>query len=208
MRVLVHSHVLLFGEGVAAFVRSIDFVEAVEVESTIDSLEACTQSFDADVVLFDVTAPSSLDRAQILKQRCPSIQTVALAVPEMANAVVACAEAGFVACVPRDASIADLASVLEHARMGETKCDPKIVRCLFDELANRKASPPPNGLGQLTRRELETARLLSDGLSNKEIARELHLSVATVKNHVHSVLQKLDVNRRSQVAGRLPNQHW
>jgi DNA-binding NarL/FixJ family response regulator len=208
MRVLVHSHVRLFGEGVAAFVRSIDFVEAAEVESTVDSLEECVRAFDAELVLFDVTAPSTLERAQTLKQRCSTIQMVALAVPEMADAVVACAEAGFAACVPRDASSADLASVLEHARQGETKCDPRVARCLFDELASRKASLPPEGLGPLTRRELETAQLLCDGLSNKEIAKELHLSVATVKNHVHAVLRKLDVSRRSQVANRLSSQKW
>jgi DNA-binding NarL/FixJ family response regulator len=204
MRVLVHSPVRLFGECVAAFVRTIEFIEAVEVESIANSLPVRARAFAANLALLDITIASSLAAARYLKQRCPEVDTVALAVPDMAHAVIACADAGFVAYVPRDASGPDLTAILQHARRGETKCDPRMARSLFNELARRQSTTAAAASeSALTRREFETARLLSVGLSNKEIARELHLSVATVKNHVHSVLQKLRLQRRSQVANRL-----
>ncbi len=211
MRVVVHSPVRLFGEGVAAFVRSIEFVETVEAVESVDALEQNVRGLGTDLALLDITAPSSLAHARSLKRRFPDLSMVALAVADMATDVIACAEAGFVAYVPRDASTSELASILEHAKEGETICDPRIARSLFDELAKRGPMPTPTAepaSANLTRRELQTARLLSSGLSNKEIASELHVSVATTKNHVHAVLQKLGVSRRSQVAGQLANEPW
>lgn len=211
MRVVVHSPVRLFGEGVAAFVRSIDFIETVETADSADALEEKLHTVGTDLALLDITAPSSLTHARSLKRRFPDLTMVALAVADMAADVIACADAGFIAYVPRDASTSELASILRHAKEGETICDPRIARSLFDELAKRGTTPMASAeltSSVLTRREIETARLLSSGLSNKEIARELHVSVATIKNHVHSVLQKLGVSRRSQVARQLAEEPW
>lgn len=208
MRVLVHSPVRLFGEGVAAFVRTIEFVDAARAENEAVALEDAISQLPADVVLLDVTAPSSLTQARALRQCCPGVDIVAMAVPDMAEAVIACADAGVVAYIPRDATTTELALVLSHTRRGETHCDPSITRSLFRELANRQATSISDELSPLTRREIETARLVSQGLSNKEIAQELHVSVATIKNHVHSVLHKLGVSRRSQVAGQLAQEPW
>jgi DNA-binding NarL/FixJ family response regulator len=61
---------------------------------------------------------------------------------------------------------------------------------------------------RLTRREVETLHLMSRGLTNKEIASELHLSVATVKHHVHAVLEKLQLTRRAQASQVLHERPW
>jgi DNA-binding NarL/FixJ family response regulator len=98
---------------------------------------------------------------------------------------------------------------MDHARKGGTVCDPRIARSLFDELARRRQTTrlfSPDKY--LTRREIEIAKLLGRGSANKEIAEELHLSVATIKNHVHSVLHKLQVSRRSQVGNLLVENPW
>jgi DNA-binding NarL/FixJ family response regulator len=64
------------------------------------------------------------------------------------------------------------------------------------------AAPDASGAAPLTRREREVARLIAEGLSNKEIAGELCLGLPTVKNYAHSILAKYGVRRRSAVAGR------
>jgi DNA-binding NarL/FixJ family response regulator len=64
-----------------------------------------------------------------------------------------------------------------------------------------EAGAPP--LERLTRREREVDLLLGEGLSNREIARRLRIETATVKHHVHNILEKLEVNRRSEAAARI-----
>ncbi len=83
----------------------------------------------------------------------------------------------------------------------EVRCSPKITAWLLKELRRR---PEKSQFDErLTAREIQTLRLISQGRSNKEIARELGISVSTVKNHVHSVLEKLRVQSRSQAAARI-----
>ncbi|WP_341358356.1 response regulator transcription factor [Georgenia sp. M64] len=201
MRVLIYSPVRLFGECLAAFLASADHIDAVAPVDEIDDLDMKALEFGADVVLFDVTAPEALAAARLVKGLCPDTATIAVAVTEVADEVLACAESGFDAYVPRTARTDEMLEILRRAQLGETLCDPRIARTLFNELARRHAVAAADT--HLTPREIQIARLLGRGAANKEIAAELHLSVATIKNHVHSVLRKLEVGSRAQVAGLL-----
>lgn len=204
MRMLVYSPVRLFGEGIGSFLQSIDGIEAVLVKHDATDLETSTAEFRPDIALLDVTTRDVLPAVQRFTALCPDVTTVAMAVPEVAEEVIACADAGFVAYIPRNASAAEMLAIVELAVRGETVCDGRITRSLFDELSRRRPPSPRFDPGEhLTPREIEMARMLARGLSNKEIARELHLSIATIKNHVHAVLQKLQVGSRTQVAGLL-----
>jgi DNA-binding NarL/FixJ family response regulator len=201
MRVLVYSPVRLFGECMAAFLESEDSVAAVLTEHKLHNLELRAMELGADVALIDVTAPEARGVARLVKVVCPDASTIAVAVTEVAAEVIACAESGFDAYVPRSARPAELIEMMCLVQRGETICHPRIARTLFNELARRHAAETPQiPEGHLTLREVEIARLLGQGAANKEIAVELHLSVATVKNHVHSVLRKLQIESRAQVA--------
>ncbi len=81
------------------------------------------------------------------------------------------------------------------------------VRLAIDEPDRITAAAPDDGPGGglLSIREAEVARLLADGLSNKEIGGRLFISVHTVDSHVRSILNKLGVNSRAQVAARMPS---
>jgi two-component system nitrate/nitrite response regulator NarL len=201
MRVLVYSPVRLFGECMAAFLESEGSVAAVLTETNVTNLDLRAMELGADVALIDVTAPQARSAARLVKLLCPQISTIAVAVTEVPEEVIACAESGFDAYVPRTARPAELIEIMHRVQEGETICDPRIARTLFNELARRHAADTPHTQeGHLTMREVEIARLLGRGAANKEIAAELHLSVATIKNHVHSVLRKLQVGSRAQVA--------
>jgi DNA-binding NarL/FixJ family response regulator len=88
---------------------------------------------------------------------------------------------------------------------GELHCSPLFAGTIARRLAWRAAAvrDVPNNL--LTGRESEIVRLITQGRSNKEIATTLGIEVATVKNHVHNVLEKLQVRRRAEVAARIGN---
>jgi two-component system, NarL family, nitrate/nitrite response regulator NarL len=86
----------------------------------------------------------------------------------------------------------------------ELVCSPRIAALLFSRVAvigSERSHASDNGA--LTRREHEIVSLMTQGLSNKEIARQLRIQNATVKNHIHSILAKLHVRRRGEVAARM-----
>lgn len=201
MRVLIYSPVRLFGDCIAAFLESADCAEFVQAEHDVLHLDLRAMELGVDVVLIDVTAPTARSAARLVKGLCPEVSTIAVAVTEISDEVIACAKSGFDAYVPRTARPAEMIDIIHRVQHGETICDPRMTRTLFEELARRHdGKPVQSAVGHLTPREMEIARLLGRGSANKEIAAELHLSVATIKNHVHSVLHKLQVDSRAQVA--------
>jgi DNA-binding NarL/FixJ family response regulator len=133
---------------------------------------------------------------------------LALALPEVPKEVVACADAGFTAYLPRQASIDDLRGLMRMALRDEATCHPKVVVCLLNELRRRRGANEVYQSEPLTKRESDVLRLVGRGASNKEVARTLNLSVSTVKAHMHSILAKLRVPGRAQAIARLRNEPW
>lgn len=204
MRALVFSPVRLFGECVAAALQLCDEIERAVAAYAVADLRDRVEELPADVVLFDVTGERALGEARVLTSTCPDTPVLALAVPELAEHVLACADVGLVGYVPREASVAELVPLMRMAVRGESSCHPRILGDLFRELCRRQS----NGHGALpnpplTARETEVLRLVSRGHCNKEIARALNLSVATVKNHLHNAFAKLGVQRRGAAVERV-----
>jgi two-component system nitrate/nitrite response regulator NarL len=133
----------------------------------------------------------------------PDLKIVAIAVSDIEQEVVACAEAGVSGFVSRNGSIQDLVTAVHCAMRNELVCSPRITALLFSRVASiRSERSHAPGNGALTRREHEIVSLMTQGLSNKEIARQ-RIQNATVKNHIHSILAKLHVRRRGEVAARM-----
>ena len=157
-----------------------------------------------DLALLDAALPHSVELAREITRQVPATRVLILAINESDENVIAIAEAGVVGYVPRDASHDDLIAAIERAAKGEVLCPPTIVASLFRRMAALASSRESTGsFPELTPRERDVVALLGQGMSNKEIARRLSIRVATVKNHVHSILQKLGVTRRFAVAALL-----
>lgn len=209
MRVLVFSPVRLFSEGLAITLGEDEEVAEVACCYHADRLIQQVVDFSPDLVLMDVTNEASLKEGRAVAAACPGVPMIALALPELSEKVIACADAGFVSYVPRHASVLHLRAAIEMALKGEVACDPKISGDLIRELWLRRARRTEQApSAHLTQRESEVLRALGRGFSNKQIARELSVSEATVKNHVHSILGKLNVKRRAEVMARLREEPW
>lgn len=208
-RVLLYATARLFAEAVGACLRRDDLVDDLVVVHDSLAVAATAWESEVDIVLYDITASGALSAVRDLTDQVLDVPVVALTASPDANDVIAYADAGLVAWVPRDATLDELVGVLGMALRGETTCDPRVTRSLVDELRRRRESCEIVAAAELlTRREAETVRLLEQGYTNKEIAAELHLSVATVKNHVHAVLSKLELTRRAQVGELLREKPW
>jgi two-component system, NarL family, nitrate/nitrite response regulator NarL len=198
IRVLVVSDVLLYREGVA---RGLAQSERITIAAALSGIEAVGQvpTLGIDAVLLDASAPESLVVARRLHAIRPPLPIVGFGIGSAATSV-ACAEAGLIGFVGRDGTLAELEQAIEQAIAGEVGCPPQLVAMLCRRvaaLAGTAVAPAP--VSALTRREREIAALASEGLSNKEIAIELRIGPATVKNHIHNILEKLQIRRRGAI---------
>lgn len=204
-KVLIVSAVLLCREGLAA---SLSRDSRMEVVATTDlpraQVEALARAPDA--VLLDATTEQSLVVAKQLKRTDPSMVVIGFGISESAAAAVACAEAGLAGFIDEGGSIDALVETTLNALRGEFHCSPRVTAHLCERLAalaSANAAPLIATAHSLTPRERQIASLVSEGLSNKEIALGLRIGPATVKNHVHNILDKLGVRRRAAIATRV-----
>lgn len=133
---------------------------------------------------------------------CPDVKVVVMDVQPSQPDAVDFVRAGAAGFIMRDATADDIVATLRDVANGLYVLPPRLAGVVFSFVAQQCARPARGGAvaGRLTHREWQVIELIEDGLSNKEIAGRLHLSVHTVKSHVHSVLEKLTLRSRVQVA--------
>jgi DNA-binding NarL/FixJ family response regulator len=165
-------------------------------------------SLHPDVVLLDVGMSDGPPLARKIRDSEANTRVVAIAVSSSSADVIHWAEAGISGYITRDQTILDLVATVERAARGEIVCPSGVVASLLQGLALEfhSAPSPKDQLQKLTPREAEIVTLIDAGLSNKEIARALSIALPTVKNHVHSVLRKLEAPHRFDAARRLRSQ--
>lgn len=201
--VLVIGDVRLYREGLALALSARGFLSVAGAETPVDSLSKARELRPA-IAIVDVTSRGALDLIFELHQAPERPKILGLAVDEESADVIACAEAGADGYVTVDATLDDLERAIAHIGQEELLCSPRIAATLFRCLAHgngRVAEAAADNM--LTPREREIWKCIGGGLSNKEIAGALNISVLTVKNHVHHLLRKLNVSTRSQAASRL-----
>jgi DNA-binding NarL/FixJ family response regulator len=157
-----------------------------------------------DAVLLDTALPSGLDAVASMVAAAPDIPVIALALVEAEHEILTWAEAGIAGFVPRSASVSDIIRTVNLAVRGEQICSGRVAGAMIRRLRQlaivAREERYGDISGRLTSREQEIAELVAQGLSNKLVARRLHIEVSTVKCHVHSILDKLKLQRRGNVA--------
>ena len=209
IRVIVIAGIRLYREGISSFLTTVD---GIEVGGTFarwdDALQAVERS-SADVVLLESSAQEAHTAIRRLEAARPGVRTVALSIADDEADVVFWAEAGASGYLTREDSLAQLAEIVRSVARGEMPCSPRMAATLLRRVGTLAAAgerPLPET--RLTTRERQIVGLIEGGLSNKEIGRELCIELATVKNHVHHILEKLDVRHRNDAVaclhGRAP----
>jgi two-component system, NarL family, nitrate/nitrite response regulator NarL len=206
IRLVIASPVRLVREGLAATLRGREGVVVADVVDLGPPGIARITDAEPDVVLVDAgeTDTVTVSVARLITSAYPGAKLVAFGLDEVDERVFTCAAAGFSSYVPRDSDADDLHRALVDSVEGRMHCAPHIAAAMFKRLASLlREADPPISLLLLTSREREILALVEQGRSNKEIARQLAISSATVKSHMHDILQKLRVGRRGQAVARL-----
>jgi two-component system, NarL family, nitrate/nitrite response regulator NarL len=209
LRIVIVWGVRFLVEGLAEILERDPLVSVVGLCADLSEGVALSLALQADVVLLDARIPEGVAAVRRALDVAPGMRIVALAVRENEDDIVAWAEAGVIGYIPITAAQADLARLIIGTHSGEQLCSGRVAAGLLRRIAVT-AKPGGGGGGNapfrapvLTKRERQTADLIRTGLSDKEIARRLNISLATTKSHVHNLLGKLNLRRRSQVANQL-----
>lgn len=203
IRVAVAAQVRLFREGLAEVLGRVGPFDVVASAADEPGILATLERHRPEILLVDTALLGDPRRVAALLQTDPRLKIVAVGAFVDEDEVVSYAEAGVAGYVTREQALDELAATLESVARGEMLCAPSIAATLLRRVAGsaaRDASTEAGRHARLTDRELEVVDLIAEGLSNKQIAGRLSIEVATVKNHVHSILEKLQVARRGDVA--------
>jgi len=197
--IIILTPVRLLGDGLTACFDMRPEMTVRAVVSDLPGLRDSLKKTTVEVVLVDVTEGVDLYDVRSIAAEWPNATFVALGLNEQRQEVIKCGRAGFTGYFARDASIEALCRTLSEVVAGRLACPPEISGGLLRALCAKGSSSDEPAIDHcLTRRESQVLHLVAGGLSNKEIARELYLSVATVKHHVHHILEKLQIQRRTQ----------
>lgn len=204
VRVLIVSHIRLYREGLERVLGGLpDLTLVGQAGSAAEAIEK-THKLSVDVALLDMAMSGAFSVAQELARCGGPGRIVALGMPEDETRVLSCAQIGIAGYVMHDDCVNDVIAAIKAVASGEVHCSPKIAGTVFKRIAvmsTHRASHPDRGT--LTARESEVLKLIQEGMSNKMISRTLGIGLATVKNHVHSILVKLGISRRAQAVSLL-----
>lgn len=201
MRTLLVIDVPFYRQGLEALLRTSSGIEVIDRIATTMDAPVIAAHEHPDLVLLDIGADQARTTVRCLRELMPAPKIVALALDETPECILEWAEAGISGYVPRQATLADLLEVLRGVHRGETHCSPRVMSMVFHRLATLSSRyEPRTRMIDLTTREREIVHLLASGVSNKVIAARLGISHATAKNHVHHILDKLQLRSRGEVA--------
>lgn len=199
IRILVADDHPLFREGVAHSLGAEPDFEVVAQASSGDEAIALALRLRPDLVLLDVTMPrmGGIEAAGKIAAALPNVRIMMLTVSENQENLMAALKAGAHGYVLKGVSASGLRAITRRIADGEAYVTPALAAELLTEFSR---PPIPDTLSELTAREADVLKLLSQGLTNREIGEQLHLAEKTVKHHMTNILQKLQVRSRTEAA--------
>ena len=203
--VLIVSELRFLRDSLTDILTRLLQIRVCKQAATLADAIASVEIMRPELILLDVAFPGGAQTAVRLCAAIPEADVIVLGVNETEENVLAWAEAGVAGYVPNTASVDDLVALIGQINRGELSCPPPIVGGMWRRIAaaGRQPGSVLTSHLSLTKREAEVLNLLSAGLSNKDIARRLRISLSTTKTHVHHLLGKLSLPRRTDVMARM-----
>ena len=201
MKIIIVDDHILFREGLAAIIRSETDIEIIGQAGSVQEAIELVKTLRPDLVLMDFSLPdgTGADATRAILKAYPQCKIVFLTMSEEDEHLFAAIRSGAKGYLLKNMRPSKLISTLRSVQQGESALSRTMTLRLMEELARTKESSQVAD-PTLTRREMEVLRELASGVSNQEIAQHLFISENTVKYHVHSILEKLNLSDRRDAA--------
>jgi len=171
---------------------------AYDVDAAIEEI----RELNPEVVLVDVHMPDGGGIAVVegVLDTNPDVKFLALSVSDQAEDVIAMIRAGARGYVTKTIEASELSDAIGRVHAGDAVFSPRLAGFVLDAFAGAMPSEEDPELDQLTPREKDVLRLIARGFAYKQVARKLNISIKTVETHVSSVLRKLQLSNRHELA--------
>jgi DNA-binding NarL/FixJ family response regulator len=202
IKVLIADDHKLFRQGLIGLMKTReDMVEVIGEAETGEEAIRLAEKLNPDVILMDIYMPEmdGLEAAKEIHSHFPGIAIVMLTSSERDGHLYEAVQIGVSGYLLKSLDANELFDLLEGVTKGETAMTRAMASKLLKSVANRMADEG-KGEQSLTERELFVLRLVASGASNQEIADKLTISINTVKSHIKNILEKLQLENRTQAA--------
>lgn len=204
--ILVIEDNRLLRDGIAAMLDEQADIRVVAALGNSEHTIETIRSTKPAVVLLDLglRTQNSLQLVKSIRKTFAGMKVIVMDLVPMQSDIVMYVQAGVSGFILKDATTDEFLQTIRSVSGGETILPPQLTGSLFTQIVDNAARGPGRSVlmesVRMTKRERQVIGLIADGMTNKEIAHELHLSTSTVKSHIHNILEKLALRSRVQIA--------
>ena len=202
LRLLIVEDNALLREGMTALLNQRpDLVVVASGDSGLDVQK--TRHVNPDVVLVDLGLRNqdSLQVVKTVRKASPGARVILMDLLPVQEDIVEFVKVGVSGFILKDATLDDFVRTIHAVAQGTSVLPAALAGTLFSQISQRAVMRGHAVAAvRMTRREREIIGLIEEGMSNKEIARRLHIATHTVKSHVHNILEKLALHTRLEIA--------
>lgn len=195
--------------GLKALLSRYPHFEVVAEASNADEAVSRALQYRPDVVVMDIRLPgrNGIEATREITNNMPKVDVIVLTSYAEEELLFDAIRAGASGYVLKQIGSDDLIRALEAVGRGEALLDPKLTRSVFNRVRDAERQAEGSVFAGLTEQELRVLALVSEGRTNKEIARTIHLSNGTVRNYVSNLMHKLGVSNRAEAAAFAVQHH-
>ncbi len=204
--ILVIEDNRLLREGITEMIREQDDLKVVGAYGDCAKALQFVRKSQPNILLLDLGLrnQNSLNLVKVFKKDFKKIKVIVMDLVPLQEDVFVFVQAGVSGFILKEATVDDFLSAIRAVASGNKVLPPHLTESLFSQIVDKAIIElnPEKLIGsvKMTKRERQVIDLVSDGLTNKEIAQNLHLSTYTVKSHIHNILEKLALHTRVQIA--------
>jgi len=205
IRLLLIEDNRLLRDGIAAMLKGHRDIKVVAATGNGENSILKIHELKPNVILLDLGLrnQSSLHVVEIVKKEFPQAKVIVMDLAPAQGDVLQFVKAGASGFILKDATVDDFLSTIRSVAEGQKVLPPTLNGSLFSQIIEHAVDGGKTNLNKairMTKREREVIALISEGLSNKEIARRLHIATYTIKSHIHNIMEKLALHTRLEVA--------